>query len=357
MEPGIITLIGLSIWVVLAAIFPELLPKFRTLTPLEQNLIYAGHGFALVSVISALLWFLPWLQQVFQHAGYGIGLALFLAGDAHLQTDFSNLQPVFDSPGAHWPIIVAAALFAYGLVRFVQGVRFCWGCGDGSQRVRALFKTAFGIGGGWFLWRHQDADTLSNEWLAYGWIVLFVVCLWWTLTGAMRFFLTTVGGSNALGILRDFLRRKNAPMRPVTAVGTERDRSWIMWVGERVHMPVAAGWVRKVFNILGWTLGLLWLAAVVGGAIIQWPTIFERDATPKKLAQEAPRAVLVATPTPIEAPRAVLVATPPPDATTAWHWQERARANSLPRKKADVASSTPPQSGQHFIDKDGHQWW
>jgi hypothetical protein len=57
-------------------------------------------------------------------------------------------------------------------------------------------------------------------WQSLLWTALFCWSLWWLLAGSVRFLLLIIGGSSALQTLQDFLKEKNAPLRPATGSNT-----------------------------------------------------------------------------------------------------------------------------------------
>jgi hypothetical protein len=192
MEGGFITLAGL---LVLAPflMWAERAQKFRQLSPVEQNLQRASHGFALAVFV---------LLATFGMYGWRAVLGVFprLAAD----------------PAGAWPaVLFFGGLFAYGFARFLAGVRRSAGTRDGLLAFRALLKLAIGLAGSWFFWRAATvpARSISANAALLG-FVLLVISLWCALTGAVRFVLT-------LG-----LRRKpKAPTLHPSPRGAARDAS------------------------------------------------------------------------------------------------------------------------------------
>jgi hypothetical protein len=177
MGAGIITLVGLLAMAVVLSVFPAFAPNFRLLSPLEQNLTRAGHGFALMVAMAA-------------------GFCCLPAARAQL----GNLQSVIDNPRDHWPVIAAVFLFGYGLFGFIVGARRCLGCPNGPLAGRAFVTMALGGGAAWFLWPHMNPSSLPDDmWVALGWLALFMVCCWSALTGFIRFVLLIWPQGGALG--------------------------------------------------------------------------------------------------------------------------------------------------------------
>jgi hypothetical protein len=102
--------------------------------------------------------------------------------------------------------------FIYGLVRFVVGWRGYWGMqiNDVMLALRAFWKMAAGLLGlKWLRWDVVKVMNQNGFWWGLGLLVGLTVALWWLLTGGVRFVLLTVGGSNALQKLLEYLKDKN----------------------------------------------------------------------------------------------------------------------------------------------------
>jgi hypothetical protein len=93
------------------------LHKWRSLNPVEQNLQRASHGAALVGLVL---------------------LAVVAAPDS-ITAFVRSHAPAGMSPG-----LLLLPPLAYGLVRFLAGVRRSWGISDGLLAVRAVVKIVAG---------------------------------------------------------------------------------------------------------------------------------------------------------------------------------------------------------------------
>jgi hypothetical protein len=188
MEGGFLTLVALLIFSPFL-MWAERSQRFRQLSPVEQNLQRASHGFTLAAFV---------LIAVFGMYG-GSGVSLLVT------------NPAQALPGA----VIFGGLFVYGFARFLAGVRRSAGVRDGLLAFRALLKLAIGLAGCWFFWRLGNAlgrsITLTG---ALVWFVMLVISLWCALTGAVRFVLT-------LGLRR---RPKAPPLHP-SPHGAARDAS------------------------------------------------------------------------------------------------------------------------------------
>lgn len=167
--------------------------RFQRLTPVEQNLQRASHGFALMVFV--------------------LFLAFGMYGVSGVVGFFSQFVA---NPGDHWiGALIFGGVFVYGLVRFLAGVHRSAGVRDWLLAFRALVKIAVGIVAFVFLWRGGLERLLGVDFWAA--IVLFLLLggAWWCiLTGAVRFLLT-------LGIRR---RQKAPPLHP-SPRGAARDAS------------------------------------------------------------------------------------------------------------------------------------
>src|ERR1700680_4634430 len=117
-------IIGIALAFIFAAaigVAPELSSKFRLLAPLEQNLTRAGNAFALMGFL---------LYGFYLYGGPSVLLP--------------DVQSVIDNPRAHWPVITGAAVFLFGLSRFVVAAHQCRGSRDDALAGRALLTGLFG---------------------------------------------------------------------------------------------------------------------------------------------------------------------------------------------------------------------
>jgi hypothetical protein len=151
----------------------EASPGFRALGLLEQDLQRATRGAALLTL--------------------GL-LVLFGLHGAH---GFSGFLPALVAdPGDTWVgAIVLAGVLIYGGHCCVAGVRSCWGRTDGWRATRAFSRFALGVGGLWLLWTGSMIQaSASDPRFAFAWLLLNLVALCCTVTGAVRFLLLTVSG-------------------------------------------------------------------------------------------------------------------------------------------------------------------
>jgi hypothetical protein len=190
---------GLFAFVILLVLSPFLMwyersQKFHLLSPVEQNLRRASHGFTLATFV---------LVAVFGVYGWRV-------------LGFFPLL-VTNPAAALLAVVVFGGLFAYGLARFLAGVRRSAGVRDGLLASRAFIKFFIGLAAAVFLYRSMNAGAWGNGenmWAAMPPFLLMGVALWCILTGAVRFVLT-------IGIRG---RPKAPPLHP-SPRGAARDAS------------------------------------------------------------------------------------------------------------------------------------
>jgi hypothetical protein len=136
------------------------------------------------------------------------------------------LAPVLLHPSAHWlPVALLGAVLLCGLASFVTGASRCWGMrSDAMLPVWAFFKCAAGVAGLRFVWV-WNGDLARAFDAAPGMtalrLLLVAMSIWWTVVGAARFLLLTVGGGSALRRMTGIIAAKNAPM-----IAVSRRRPW-----------------------------------------------------------------------------------------------------------------------------------
>jgi len=176
----------------LLILWAERAQKFRQLSPVEQNLQRASHGFALAAFV---------LFAVFNMYGWR-GISLLVS------------NPAQALPGA----IFFGGLFAYGLARFLAGVRRSAGVRDWLLASRAFIKMVIGVFFFLFIYSAFNAGGFGggkDMWGALLALSLMGVGLWCVFTGAIRFVLT-------IGIR---WRRPKAPPLHPSPRGAARDAS------------------------------------------------------------------------------------------------------------------------------------
>jgi hypothetical protein len=215
-------IIGVALAFIFAAaigVVPELSSKFRLLAPVEQNLTRAGNAFALMGFL---------LYVFYLYGGPSVLLP--------------DVQSVIDNPRAHWPVITGAAVFLFGLARFVLATRECWGSRDGALAGRALLTTIFGLGGGCFLWAHPHA---ANDLLTVVWLALLITCAWLTLTGVIRFLLLGGLHGNAREAIQEYMERLRTGWRHEIS---------------RAVAPQPKSFFRKTISVVEWAVVGTWAA-------------------------------------------------------------------------------------------------
>jgi hypothetical protein len=282
MEVGVFSVAGLFIMALLFGIFPEFSPDFRLLSPVDQNLMRAGNGFALTVLSGAAFW---WFRG--------------------LRYELNHLEAVIGNPGVHWPVITAAALVVYGLFRFVVGARQCWGCKNWPLTSRAVFTMALGCGGVWFLWGKRSPELFSNGWLALGWLLLLTIFCWWTCTGSIRFVLLTTRGGSALGAIWRHIRDSRVQWgSPGASAGTS-PRDWVAefveafrWHWHNEFKPPGQREKPQTFaqHVAGWVTGLAACAAIV--CLIGLWNIASAKIFPPTTSKVAAAEVAATTPSP-----------------------------------------------------------
>jgi hypothetical protein len=175
----------------------ERLETWRRLSPVEQNLQRASHGFAFV--FFALL------------AAYLFGLRLILG----------TLPLVFGNhPVDAWPGAAFLGVFGYGLVRFVFGIRRVRGFRDGILAMRALVKLTAGGGIVWYVWRTFPFTITGASLREVAFQAVVAGGFWMVITGTVRFVLMVGGGSSAYGAVATHIAATNFQW------GAPRPRRW-----------------------------------------------------------------------------------------------------------------------------------
>jgi hypothetical protein len=163
--------------------------KWRQLDQVEQNLRRASHGFLLILMII---------------------VGPFVVFGAR---DVGKLLPsVITHPAA---ILVVGGLLAYGIVRFLVGVRRVAGLRD-ELRIGAAFAR-LAISGVIAAFLFATYPWGASGWLFAGLVLAFWISLLNALNGAVRLVVLSVGGSNAQRMIARNIRERNAPMRPANA--------------------------------------------------------------------------------------------------------------------------------------------
>lgn len=173
------------------------LRKVRSLSPNELNLRRASQPLGLMAVSMFIVW--------------RFGLSDDVA---------ERFVPLVSDPAEN---VVPAALLAgallYGLASFLTGAARSWGVrGDGLLPTRTFLKCAAGVVGLMLL--HTETRGGGDFWAELWQLPLETVAIWCVVTGAVRFFLLSVGGGSALGRVRRHIRQTQIVMRPV------RSRPW-----------------------------------------------------------------------------------------------------------------------------------
>jgi hypothetical protein len=139
--------------------------RFQRLSPVEQNLQRASHGFAVVAfVLLALFGMYGWRGVL-------------------------NFFPwLYRDPADAWVGLLFLVPLAYGSARCLYGVRRSVGMRDGLLAFRAFTKLAVGLAGSWFFWRVGNALGRSMSLpAALVWALLMGVSAWMFITGSVRF--------------------------------------------------------------------------------------------------------------------------------------------------------------------------
>jgi len=171
MEGSLGALVGLLLMLPFQ-LWRERSQKFQRLSPVEQNLQRASHGAALIVLVLLAVIFAFRVRDI---PGFFIRAA----------TD----------PADAWPGLLLLVPLAYGLARFLAGVRRSWGVRDGLLATRSFVKLAIGGLGWWLLWTDAVLRvTAPNFWLALCSLLLTVLAIWWFVSGTVSFLLLTFGG-------------------------------------------------------------------------------------------------------------------------------------------------------------------
>jgi len=155
--------------------------------PHEQALARASHGAALIVFVL---------------------LATFGTGGVNGVVTFVG-QAAAD-PADEWPGLVLAIVFVWGVVWFVSGVSGARGLRNGLLAWRAFVKLALGLGAILYLERGHPSGALGSNGARMS---ILLVGLWCVVTGAVKFVLLRMGGSNALAVVTRNMHRRTAPLR------------------------------------------------------------------------------------------------------------------------------------------------
>jgi hypothetical protein len=205
---GLLLLTPLMMW-------HERSQRFRTLSPVEQNLQRASHGAALIVLVGLFVYFIigldaarAWFPQFVRY------------------------------PNDSWPGLLLVLPVVYGLARFLPGISRSWGQRDALLAMRALVKIAVGVVGGWFLVSEPVARELAqNLWTALLSLALVGVAIWCIITGAVRFVLLTMTGRRQPKMPPAF-RDPHGAARDAT--GQEASAAMRGYGGQRGAAPVSA---------------------------------------------------------------------------------------------------------------------
>jgi hypothetical protein len=149
----------------------ERIQRWHQMSPVEQNLQRASHGFVMVFCVLAY--------------GYLNGFN---------ETAGTIRYITYANPSDALPGITFFGFFAYGFIRFVFGVRRSVGVRDGILAARALVKLAIGCA---LLWFGQRASRAAEPPDAFLELSMTIAGAWCVLTGIVRFLLMVINGGVA----------------------------------------------------------------------------------------------------------------------------------------------------------------
>jgi hypothetical protein len=200
MEGGPLAVIALLLLAPLL-IVQERRRAWRLLSPVEQNLRRASHGFALVvSTVAAVL---------FVYGATGVR-DFFPWAVAH--------------PEQAWPgALFFGGLIAVGMARFLAGASRVAGVRDRLLQARAFVKLAVGLAVTVYLGRLYPWPGVSDWAAILALLAALGIGAWLVVIGGVRFLVLSLGGGNALRRIKRYIKRRNAPLRPA------RRPWWRLW--------------------------------------------------------------------------------------------------------------------------------
>ena len=196
MEAGLLT-IAVTLLLVPFQMWAESQQKWRMLDPVEQNLRRASQGFTVVVFV---------LLAAFE---------ILSGGPSGMNQFLTVLMP---HPSSPWPAALAlCALFVYGMLRFVVGLRRLGGTRDALRLAVALVKLALALGALVYLWRTWPWFQFTNQWYGYtGLLLVSLAALWIAVSSGTRVaVLALPSTSSAEAVMTRRRKEKNAPLRPV----------------------------------------------------------------------------------------------------------------------------------------------